>query len=253
MTADSAAIAHAREAARIMRARSKHAGPIDVDGLAAQCGILVERGELIGAVARLTSLPGGGVIRLAAAESISGRDRFSIAHEIGHAVLHPAVGPCTEEDLTDLHSDKGREREANAFAAELLMPQLEVRRFLGRRAYNPDAVRDIADRFKVSLTSAAIAGLEATTEACALLMCDRTKVRWRTLNDEFMLRIKPMVPAQSQVRSYVPGAPWPSGQTMDVEDWCEKPPPFGRVELFEEIIPLPKIDAALVILTRQKS
>ncbi len=132
------------------------------------------------------------------------------------------------------------------------MPQAEVRRLRGRRPYDVDLVRDIAGSFKVSLTSAAIAGLEATTEACALVMCDRAKVHWRALNDEFMLRIKLTVPAQSAVRSYVAGAPWPSGQTMDVEDWCEKPPPYGRVELFEEIIPLPKIDAALVILTRQK-
>ena len=50
------------------------------------------------------------------------RKRFTIAHEIGHAVLHP------QEDIVDYRVDiegpkDRKEVQANKFAAELLMPE----------------------------------------------------------------------------------------------------------------------------------
>ncbi len=62
------------------------------------------------------------------------RHRFTIAHEIGHWVCHclegaaPEVSPsyCRPVDLTDA-ADRSLEREANIFAAELLMPEDAVR------------------------------------------------------------------------------------------------------------------------------
>ena len=55
------------------------------------------------------------------------RRRFTMAHEIGHAVLHPG------EDILDFRRNidgprDPKEIEANKFAAELLMPEDEFRR-----------------------------------------------------------------------------------------------------------------------------
>jgi hypothetical protein len=108
-------------------------------------------------------LPAERRIVLSAAEQATGRNdprlrrfRFTIAHEIGHWVCHclegraPVVGPsyCRPVDLTDA-ADRTLEREANVFAAELLMPEAAVR----------DAWRDLSDiaacaaRFDVSPTA----------------------------------------------------------------------------------------------------
>ena len=61
-----------------------------------------------------------------------GRQRFTLAHELGHWIHHcreqqemPAV-LCRTEDVT-LGADRAKEREANIFAAELLMPEDAVR------------------------------------------------------------------------------------------------------------------------------
>lgn len=62
------------------------------------------------------------------------RFRFTIAHEIGHWVCHclegrvssPAPSYCRPVDLTEA-ADRVLEREANVFAAELLMPETAVR------------------------------------------------------------------------------------------------------------------------------
>jgi IrrE N-terminal-like domain len=61
------------------------------------------------------------------------RYRFTIAHELGHWICHalPCAHPeatyCRVVDLTE-SADRALEREANIFAAELLMPAPAVRR-----------------------------------------------------------------------------------------------------------------------------
>ena len=82
-------------------------------------------------------LPGERLIRINTAEGPRNelplrRFRFTIAHELGHWVCHalegadPAVSYCRPIDLTEA-ADRSLEREANVFAAELLMPEAAVR------------------------------------------------------------------------------------------------------------------------------
>jgi hypothetical protein len=82
-------------------------------------------------------LPGQRLIRINAAEGPRNeaplrRFRFTIAHELGHWICHalegadPTVSYCRPIDLTEA-ADRSMEREANVFAAELLMPERAVR------------------------------------------------------------------------------------------------------------------------------
>jgi Zn-dependent peptidase ImmA (M78 family) len=89
------------------------------------------------------------------------RRRFTIAHELGHLELHegeevhvdrrfPVV--FLRNERSSNASDR-REMEANAFAAELLMPSSMIRKDLGQITldYEDDQViRGLADRYKVS-------------------------------------------------------------------------------------------------------
>ena len=76
----------------------------------------------------------------------SGRRRFAIAHEIGHFVLHPEPRRRERSGAVG-ETGHGEEREADAFAAELLMPEHLVREAV--REHGPDVAR-LADRFAVS-------------------------------------------------------------------------------------------------------
>ena len=60
------------------------------------------------------------------------RQRFSVAHELGHYCL--GHNPTLDVYLADPMGGPGTvfERQANAFAAELLMPRLMVRKSFGR-------------------------------------------------------------------------------------------------------------------------
>jgi len=79
-------------------------------------------------------------------QSSERRRRFTIAHEIGHFVLHPhRLAPQRGGGVNSAW--QGQEREADQFAAELLMPETLVREAVLQ--YGPDADR-LADRFEVS-------------------------------------------------------------------------------------------------------
>jgi Zn-dependent peptidase ImmA (M78 family) len=92
------------------------------------------------------------------------RQRFTLAHELAHHVLHrDYLTENVHVDTTVLtrneRSSTGADRkevEANAFAAELLMPQPQLRR-LGKVDVNDDVkLADLARTFKVSPTAMAI-------------------------------------------------------------------------------------------------
>lgn len=114
--------------------------PVPVEAIAEDLlGLRVEESWDIDCSGML--LPAERRIVLNANERVGGRNdpplrrfRFTIAHEIGHWVCHcleghalkPEPSYCRPVDLTEA-ADRTLEREANVFAAELLMPESSVR------------------------------------------------------------------------------------------------------------------------------
>ena len=70
------------------------------------------------------------------------RNRFSIAHEIGHFVL----GHSFREDIFSLSSKDPREIEANIFASELLMPYEWIKKDIK----SGNKIPDLAKKYWVS-------------------------------------------------------------------------------------------------------
>jgi Zn-dependent peptidase ImmA (M78 family) len=70
------------------------------------------------------------------------RRRFSVAHELGHLLLHPDPAPGSAQ----------HERQANAFAAEFLMPAAEIRPLLPTPV-DVAKLKEIADGYGVSVAA----------------------------------------------------------------------------------------------------
>ncbi len=113
--------------------------PVPVESIAEDLlGLRIEQREEMGDCSGML-LPAERLILLNAAEAEHEgepirRHRFTIAHEIGHWVCHCLEGRAPEQPAAmcrkvDLQQDTDRalEREANVFAAELLMPEAAVR------------------------------------------------------------------------------------------------------------------------------
>jgi hypothetical protein len=108
--------------------------PVPVDAIAADLlGLLVE--EVEGLPYSGALLPSARRVMLNAGEARESpqRRRFTLAHEIGHWVCQCEEGRAPAPEIlcrsADMAADAPRdlEREANVFAAELLMPEAEVR------------------------------------------------------------------------------------------------------------------------------
>jgi Zn-dependent peptidase ImmA (M78 family) len=90
------------------------------------------------------------------------RQRFTVAHEVGHLVLHEGTPVFVDSFEGRINWRDGasaaEESEANAFAAELLMPRAfvgrEVEKALQDRSLSPaQLIADMAKAFKVSQES----------------------------------------------------------------------------------------------------
>ncbi|HIB69006.1 MAG TPA: ImmA/IrrE family metallo-endopeptidase [Phycisphaerales bacterium] len=82
------------------------------------------------------------------------RQRFTMAHELGHYCLHPeamVVDRALYRNTVSSEAVSVKEIEANGFAAELLMPEHDVREKV--REFNAlceDEIRELCKRYGVS-------------------------------------------------------------------------------------------------------
>lgn len=131
--------------------------PVKIATMARALGIEVKsatlRPRISGQLQRSPDSPSGFRIRINRHEAPS-RQRFTIAHEVAHYLLHrDFIGDGIEDSILyrSTLSDT-REAEANRLGAQLLMPKesvIRVLRELGGRA-TPEIARAMAVRYDVS-------------------------------------------------------------------------------------------------------
>ena len=114
-----------------------------------------------------------------------GRVRFTIAHELGHYLLHRKGAArrgisCSVRDVSGGHpGQKAIEREADEFAAWLLMPFDDLRRQVPPDS-RPDLHRlsEVADRYGTSLLSTCLRWLECTSRRAVLVVSRDGFIDW---------------------------------------------------------------------------
>lgn len=113
---------------------------------------------------------------------VPGRIRFTIAHELGHYILHrqgSSVFECSEYDMLRWESkEKRMETEADVFASCLLMPIDDFRNQIKTKVVNIDILDECAKRYGVSLTAAVLKWLEFTTQRAVLVMSRDGYILW---------------------------------------------------------------------------
>jgi hypothetical protein len=178
-----------------------------------------------------------------------GRERFSIAHELGHYHIpthkNRPPGWCGEEDMV-ARADSGRqyEWEANDFAAELLMPRSRFQYDLQGR---DPVFRDLfelasADMYDVSVTAAALRYVELTSEACALVCAEEGLIKWVAKADAFRYTLPwrgDSLPAASIARAVFSGEQANDGlEALEPHVWLDTKQ-NSRLELFESTLAIP--------------
>lgn len=152
-----------------------------LEDLAFARGVVVVEDQLVGMEARLVRQGERGLIRVRADIPELGRKRFAVAHELGHWELHRKISqvlPCTSQDLVAKYKASPPEIQANAFAAELFMPEHLVTPRLASIRPTREAVVGLANEFDTSLTATAIRCVELSDDYWALIASEKGKVRW---------------------------------------------------------------------------
>jgi hypothetical protein len=241
------------EARRILgELNIQHPDELDVELIAARHQAAVLPRDLTGCDGRLLNSGGKALILVDRRAYETAKWRFTIAHELGHLVLHKNVDAfklCSERDMNDYHGS-GREPEANSFAAELLMPKALFGPRCDVRRPSLAHVRTIAQEFATSLSATAIRFVECTPEPCAVAYAEGERIKWWARNDGFALwierndRLSPDTYACDLAR----GKPVQDRmQLTDARAWCDESR-ADAVELHEHPLALPSLDAVITLL-----
>ena len=161
--------------------------------IAWQRGALVLEERLAGAEARLLICRPRSIITVSTSIGDLNRRRFGATHEIGHLEMHRhqcSVFNCSKGDL-DSGGIKNQtsptlENEANEFASNLLMPDQFFSPLCTDADINLTVIRELSDKFEVSLTAATLRFIRISTEPLALVVSSGGQIRWFEANNDFL-------------------------------------------------------------------
>jgi Zn-dependent peptidase ImmA (M78 family) len=127
--------------------------PIAVEKIARRLGIKLIDHEFDSNISSLLVCKANQFIICVNKEHPLSRRRFSVAHEIGHFILHRDEAPYIDKDCEIYFraangGDDDKEVEANQFAAELLMPLTLIRQDLSTTP--PPVASELAKKYQVS-------------------------------------------------------------------------------------------------------
>ena len=114
------------------------------------------------------------------------RQRFTIAHELGHFILHRGQQQRFNCDKQSVHTGidtlRDIEREADDFAGNLLMPGDLLRDWISDQRIDLRVLSGIAKRFQVSFEALCIRFIKFTTQRAILVYWDNgfVKYEWRS-------------------------------------------------------------------------
>lgn len=127
--------------------------------------------------------------------SFEAKKRFTIAHELGHYLLHREKTKLFNDDEISLthwyYSNYGKEEmEANEFASELLMPSNLFSEECKGKIFDPRVIDYLAQRFQVSKTAAILKFVESGNYPVCVIYCSDKKMRWWKRSKDFRCYLK---------------------------------------------------------------
>ncbi len=196
------------------------------------------------------------------------RKRFTIAHEIGHYLLHNKleldVHNETSNSLnwfnsTEQQAKKGiQEWEANDFAAELLMPEALVRKETFRKKFSPDLVKHLSTRFKTSITSIIYRLLSLDIYPLFVVFISSGIVRYWSKSNNFWVRVQNITklppPRNSVAEEYIEaGYEYiytgnDKAQTIDKSIWFDLKDDEDDTDFFEYCIPTKQYQTIISVI-----
>ncbi len=153
---------------------------IEINKIAFGLGATVIEKPLKNSDGRIVFSKSRTIITINSGIEFTGKKRFTTAHEIGHYCMHrDHFQAHNDTDATLQYFKKGhQETEANEFASELLMPEDLFKQEIQGKKFDPELLRNLADRFQTSITSVAYKYFELGGHPICLFYSFDNKVRY---------------------------------------------------------------------------
>ena len=170
------------------------------------------------------------------------RQRFTIAHELGHFILHRSQKQSFNCDSQSVHTGidglRQIEREADEFASNLLMPGDLLREWISNQRIDLHVLSAIAKRFQVSFEALCIRLIKFTKQRAILVYWDNgfVKYEWRSSS---AVRTRARIRRNGDPQEPLPGTlaadtsveqEW-DGTEMSAAIWC--PEEAAHMKLWE--------------------
>jgi Zn-dependent peptidase ImmA (M78 family) len=192
------------------------------------------------------------------------RTRFSVAHELGHYFLDAhrqflKKGGRAHCSQTEFLSDNLSEREADSFAASLLMPSYLARPVVNKNELTLARLDDIAQTFETSLISTAIRAVRLSDYPCAVAGLRDGGIAWMFPSDRLIeascypgKRVLESPAAQRRWEQFISGAVDRASADGMARHWFEmydREDELFRVYVTQEFLPVQVMKTLVVLLT----
>lgn len=120
-----------------------------------------------------------------------GRKNFTLAHELGHYLLHRHISAdgiqCEPRQMLDWKSVYGQiESQANVFASFLLMPLDDFREQVSGQKPTMELMIHLADRYGVSKSAAILKWLDITDKRAMIVVAKDGYIDWAWSSDRLI-------------------------------------------------------------------
>ena len=159
---------------------------IDIADLIVYHNGIVKEVDLNNCDGRLVMKDGRSIVSIDSKIEYPQRKRYVLAHELGHILMHgDREASFTDDDSTlDAYKNGPQEKEANDFAAELLMPSDLFKASCLKKKFTPDLIRELSKKFNTSLTSVVYRFLEFGNHPIAAFYSKNGKIQyWKKSED----------------------------------------------------------------------
>ena len=254
-----------RQAEQLLQDETLLELPVDLEALAQTRGIFIQKMDSAEEGVSGMLLRHGDTFGILYSTRIPnpGFQRFSIAHELGHYFIDGHLDQIPFEG--NRHSSRAGfvssdpyEREADHFAAGLLMPTTPVCKVIDRASGGLCGIEAVRQKADTSLTAAAIRYIELTDVAAAIIVSRNGRVDYcfmsetmRSLKEIDWLRKGMMVPSDTVTESIRDKSEEEQREAriegkVDITTWFGGP---RSVMAWEEVIGLGSYGRVLTVLT----
>jgi hypothetical protein len=229
-------------------------GRVDLQAVADKFHFSIRERDLAGCEGALlrSSNDSRGIIVVKRAIREFGRKRFTIGHEIGHLVLQGMSAACVSSDIGNWSkASKEVEKEADEFAAELLIPSKEIGAVINSGTPSLQTIQDVAQEYEASLSASAWRYCDVVDVPCAVIWSTNEVIQWFRKSDSFrfFLQRSVKVPQASYAMAAYKGRELPENpEPVAAHEWIESGRLRDGAEIWEQSLSLPSYESVITLL-----